>query len=104
MDDTGTGSASRRSTVDSTGSVNITNVQRTQIFQTFNNVNVPTIWDVGFAVSVGAVIPATVTLVDVPTEVVRIVPAWRRYKVVRVRDRIVIVDPRSRRIVTVLRA
>jgi hypothetical protein len=43
-----------------------------------------------------------VTLVDVPSEIVRIVPAWRSYKVIRVRGQYVIVEPSSRKIVYVL--
>jgi hypothetical protein len=57
---------------------------------------------VNFAVSAGTVIPATVTLVDVPTEIVRIVPAWRSYKVVRVKNQILIVEPSSRKIVEII--
>jgi hypothetical protein len=48
------------------------------------------------------VIPQTVTLVAVPPEIVRIVPAWKRYKVVRVRDEIIIVQPKTRKIVEVI--
>ncbi|HKG76098.1 MAG TPA: DUF1236 domain-containing protein [Beijerinckiaceae bacterium] len=55
-----------------------------------------------FAVSTGTVIPPTVTLVDVPAEVVRIVPAWRSYKVVRVKNQILVVEPSSRKIVEVI--
>ena len=54
----------------------------------------PSISNVNFSLSVGTAIPDTVTLVDVPAEIIRIVPAWRSYKV-KVRDRIIIVDPRG---------
>jgi hypothetical protein len=40
--------------------------------------------------------------VDVPAEIIRIVPAWRAYKVVKIRDQIIIVEPSTRRIVYVL--
>jgi hypothetical protein len=43
-----------------------------------------------------------VTLVDVPAEIIRIVPAWRSYKVVKVQNRIIIVDPARRTIVTII--
>jgi hypothetical protein len=82
--------------------VNVTSEQRTQITQSFRSVNVPTVSNVNFSVAVGTVIPETVTLVDVPAEIVRIVPAWRSYKVVKVRDRIIIVDPAKRTIVTII--
>ena len=68
----------------------------------FTSVNVPTASNVNFSVSVGTVIPETVTLVDVPAEIVKIVPDWRRYKVVKVGSRIIIVDPGPRRIVQVI--
>jgi hypothetical protein len=55
-------------------------------------------------VSVGTVIPETVTYVDVPAEIIRIVPEWRRYKVVKVRTQIIVVDPSTRRIVAVFDA
>lgn len=54
------------------------------------------------SVSVGTVLPSEVTFVDVPADIVRIVPAWRSYKVVRVRDQIIIVEPSTRRIVYVM--
>jgi hypothetical protein len=53
-------------------------------------------------VSVGTVLPSTVTFVDVPPEIIRIVPAWRSYKVIKIKDQIVIVEPSTRRIVYVL--
>ena len=55
-----------------------------------------------FSVSAGSVVPASVTLVDMPPEIVRIVPAWRSYKVIRVKNEIVIVDPSTRKIVEVI--
>jgi hypothetical protein len=58
--------------------------------------------NVNFSVAVGTVIPETVTYVDVPAEIVRVVPAWRSYKVVKVRNQIIIVDPGTRRIVYVI--
>jgi hypothetical protein len=82
--------------------VNITNEQRTQIRQSFTHVNVPSVSNVNFAVSVGTVIPESVTFVDVPEDIVRVVPAWRRYKVVKVRNQIIIIDPGPRRIVQII--
>jgi hypothetical protein len=82
--------------------VNITNEQRTQLRQSFTSVNVPTVSNVNFSVAVGTVIPETVTFVDVPAEIVRIVPEWRRYKVVKIRNQIIVVDPGPRRIVQII--
>ncbi|HEX8165644.1 MAG TPA: DUF1236 domain-containing protein [Beijerinckiaceae bacterium] len=55
-----------------------------------------------FAISVGTVIPATVELHEVPAEIVRIVPAYRGYRFFIVKNEIVIVEPGTRRIVTVI--
>jgi hypothetical protein len=48
------------------------------------------------------VIPTTVELHEVPVEVVRVVPAYRSYKFFVVGNQIIIVEPASRRIVTVI--
>jgi hypothetical protein len=82
--------------------VNINSQQRTEITQSFRSVNVPSVSVNISSVSVGTVLPAEVTFVDVPVEIVRIVPAWRSYKVIRIKDQIVIVEPSTRRIVYVM--
>ena len=82
--------------------MNITSEQRTQIRQKFTSVNVPTVSNVNFSVSVGTTIPETVTLVDVPPTIIEIVPEWRRYKVIKIGNRIIIVDPGPRRIIQVI--
>lgn len=84
--------------------MNVTNEQRTQITQSIHSVNVPTANVNVTSVSVGTVLPSSVTFVDVPPAIVRIVPAWRSYKVVKVRDEILVVDPRTRKIVYVIEA
>ena len=58
--------------------------------------------NVNFSISAGTVIPTTVELHEVPPEVIRIVPAYRGYRYFVVRNQIVIVEPGSRRIVTVI--
>jgi hypothetical protein len=57
---------------------------------------------VNFAVSAGTIIPTTVELHEVPADVVRIVPAYRGYRYFVVRNEIVIVEPSTRKIVTVI--
>ena len=76
--------------------------QITKVRQRFSSVNVPSWSGASFGISVGAVIPETVTLVDVPPAIIEIVPEWRRYKVVKVGNRIIIVDPGPRRIIQVI--
>ena len=81
---------------------NLSSEQRTQITRSFSSVRVSPVTNVNFAVSVGTVIPTTVELHEVPAEIVRIVPAYRGYRFFIVRNEIVIVEPGSRRIVTVI--
>jgi hypothetical protein len=76
--------------------------QRTQITRSFASLNVRPLAAVNFAVSIGAVIPASVELYEVPTEVVQVVPAYRGYRYVVVGNQIVIVEPSARRIVAVI--
>lgn len=58
--------------------------------------------DVNFSVSVGATVPRRVHLETLPRDVVEIAPRYRGYKYVVVRDEIVIVDPKSYKVVTVI--
>jgi len=59
---------------------------------------------VHFSISAGTVIPASehVELHVLPEEIVRVVPAYRGYRYFIVKNEIVIVEPSSRRIVTVI--
>jgi Protein of unknown function (DUF1236) len=57
---------------------------------------------INFAVAVGAVIPDTIELHEVPVEVVRVVPAYSGYRYSVVGNQIVIVEPKARRIVAVI--
>ena len=79
-----------------------TSENRTQVTNVFRSASITSVDSVNFAVSTGTVIPTTVTLVDIPAEIVRIVPAWRSYRVVRVRNQILIVEPSSRKIVEII--
>jgi hypothetical protein len=82
--------------------VNISTQQRTEISQSFRSARIPSASVNISSVSVGTVLPSEVTFVEVPAEIIRIVPAWRSYRVVRVQEQILIVDPATRRIVYVL--
>ncbi|MFL5057404.1 MAG: DUF1236 domain-containing protein [Microvirga sp.] len=52
--------------------------------------------------STGTVVPASVEWHDLPVEVVSVVPAYRGYKYILVGNRIVIIEPGTRKIVTVI--
>jgi hypothetical protein len=82
--------------------VNINDRQRTQLSQSFARVNVQPLSHVNFSVSVGTAIPRDVRLHTLPADVVEVVPQYRGYNFVMVRDEIVIVDPATYKIVTVL--
>jgi len=53
-------------------------------------------------VHTGVVLPATVTLHSCPADVIRIIHGLPECRFVVVKDKIVIVEPSSRRIVTVI--
>ena len=70
--------------------------------QAFTSKSVNTVSNVNFDVSVGTTVTSDVHLVPVPDEVVRILPQYRGYRYVVVRDEIVIVEPRTKRVVEVI--
>jgi hypothetical protein len=83
-------------------SVNLNDQQRTRVSQSFARLNVQPVRNVNFSVSVGTVVPRDVHLQTVPADIVEIVPQYRGYSFFAVRDEIVIVDPATYKIVTVL--
>jgi hypothetical protein len=58
--------------------------------------------NVNFDVKVGTVVPRSVKIVPVPSTLVEIHPAWRGYMYFVYNDEIIIVEPRTLEIVTVL--
>jgi hypothetical protein len=76
--------------------------RRTQIRQTFTRQNIRPITDVNISVSVGAPLPPRVRVQRVPPAIVQMVPQYRGYDYTIVRDEIVILEPRTRRVVEVL--
>ena len=83
-------------------SVNINDQQRTRIGQSVARLNVRPLTNVNFSLSVGTVVPRDVHLSTLPADVVEIVPQYRGYSFVVVKDQIVIVEPSSYRIVATL--
>ena len=80
--------------------VRVTSEQRTKIKQHTSSLR--RVNNVNFNISVGTVVPGSVTLYDLPPAIVEIVPAYRGYKYVYVDDEIVIIEPSSLRIVAVI--
>ncbi len=85
-------------------SVNINDQQRIRISQSVARLNVHPLTNVNFSLSVGAAIPRDIRLSPLPAEIVEIVPQYRNYNFVLVKDEIVIVDPSSYQIITILPA
>jgi hypothetical protein len=83
-------------------SAKIDDRQRTRVSESVSRLNVRPLNDVKFSVSVGTTVPRDVRLERLPADVVEIVPQYRDYDFVVVRDEIVIVDPSSYRIVASL--
>jgi hypothetical protein len=86
----------------SSSSVNVSSEQRTQITRAFTSVNVAPVTNVNFTVRTGTVLPATVNLHPCPRQVIDILTGIRECQFVIVKDEIVIVEPSSRKIVTVI--
>lgn len=83
-------------------SVQLDDQQRSRISTTISQQNVRPLSNVNFSVSVGTVVPRTVRVQTVPASIVSIVPQYRGYSYFVVEDRIVIVQPRTKKIVTVI--
>jgi hypothetical protein len=60
--------------------------------------------NVNFSVSIGATVPRSVRLHVLPPSIIAIVPQYRNYRFVVVEDEIVIIEPRTYRVVTVIPA
>jgi hypothetical protein len=84
--------------------VSLNDQQRTQIRDTvINSRSAPRVSNVDFNVNVGTVVPrGRIHMVAVPQTLFRIQPRWRHYMYFVFNNDIVIVDPRSMRIVDVL--
>lgn len=87
---------------ETTASIDINTEQKTEITRVFREVKSDPV-DIDIDVSVGIVVPRTITLHRLPPRVVEIVPAYREYEYFVLADgRIVIVEPRTLRVVYVL--
>jgi hypothetical protein len=84
--------------------VSLNEQQRTQIRETvINSRSAPRVSNVDFSVNVGTVVPrGHIHLVSVPETLIRIEPRWRHYLYFVFNNEIVIVEPRTMRIVQVL--
>lgn len=84
------------------GSVNLTTHQRTMMRERVLTSKAPRVSHVNFALHVGTVVPSSVRVVEVPPTIVEIRPEWRGYRYFVHNDEIIIVEPRTLKIVAVL--
>ena len=84
--------------VNANASVNINDRDRSRISQSVARLDVRPLTNVNFSLSVGTVVPRDVRLSTLPADVVEIVPQYRGYSFVLVKDEIVIVEPTSYKI------
>lgn len=76
--------------------------QKTQLNQAISKLDARPVTNVNFAVSVGTVVPTSVSLRPLPSAIVAVIPQYRGYDYFVVRDEVVIVEPRTHRIVDVI--
>jgi hypothetical protein len=86
------------------GSVQLSQEQKTKVHEIVTKQSSARVESVDFSISVGIVVPRRVHLYALPQELVVIVPQYRKYKYVIVGDEILIIDPRTFRIVAVIPA
>lgn len=86
------------------GSANLTTEQRTKISTSVRQTNVKRVTNVNFNLSVGTIVPRSMTLYPLPATVIEVYPQWRGYRFVLVEDEIIIIEPGSYRIVAVIDA
>jgi hypothetical protein len=72
------------------------------VAQSIARLNVQPLNNVNFSLSVGTAVPRDVRVQPLPADIVEVVPQYRGYDFFVVRDEIVIVDPSTYQIVTVL--
>jgi cytoskeletal protein RodZ len=82
--------------------ININTQQRTRVAESITRLNVQPLNNVNFSLTVGTTVPREVRLQTLPSDVVEVVPQYRGYSFFVVRDEIVIVEPSTYQIVTVL--
>ena len=97
------GSASTSSTAAGGSNVTLNTEQKTKIRETvINSSSAPRATNVNIALNVGTTVPSSVRIAPVPSVLVEINPGWRSYEYFVVNDEIIIVDPRTHRIVAIL--
>ena len=84
------------------GSVQLSQEQKTRVHAIVVKESSARVENVDFSLSVGTVVPRHIKLVTLPAELVEIVPQYRSYRFIIVRDEILIIDPNTFRIVAII--
>jgi hypothetical protein len=82
--------------------VTLNSQQETKVRTALVNEPVENIGRVDFSIAAGTIVPGHVTIRPLPKRIVEIVPQYRGYDFAVVQQDIIIIEPRTRRIVTVL--
>jgi hypothetical protein len=80
----------------------LTTEQKSKIRTTVLTQNAPRVTNVNFSIRVGTVVPRSVRLVAVPAPIIEVYPAYRGFLYFVHGDEIIIVEPGTLRIVTVI--
>jgi Protein of unknown function (DUF1236) len=83
-------------------SANLNEKERTRVSASISRLNARPVTNVNFSLSVGTVVPRDVYFQPLPADVVEVLPQYRGYNFIIVRDDIVIVEPSTYKIVDVL--
>lgn len=86
------------------GTPKLSTEQRSTIHTAITQQKARPLTNVNFSISVGTDVPRSVHFYRVPLELVQIYPSWRGYDYILVGDQIIVVNPRTHRIVAVLEA
>jgi len=76
--------------------------QKTRLSEAVTKLDAKPVTNVNFSISVGTAVPGSVSLRPVPRTIVSIVPQYEGYNYFLVRDEVVIVEPRTHKIVDVI--
>lgn len=87
------------------GAMTLSSEEQTKLKSSVHNVTLKQA-NINIDVRTGVVLPETVTteLEPIPAQIVEIVPRFRGYKVIRVKNEILIVEPSSRRVVYIIQS
>lgn len=83
-------------------SIKLSSEEKSRVVQSFTARAVKPVENVSFSISVGVSVPQDLNLHPVPADVVETVPAYRDYRYMVVEDQIVIVNPKTRKVVDVI--